>query len=106
MVICLLQFGTRRMKVCSSLQPIDESSNYVADQFRELCKLEADLSEMCTDATLMVARPPIPLSLPPMSYWKLRFDVEVKLGTTELEAAIKWEQNVRYPTPFHTFCMS
>ncbi|KLO12785.1 hypothetical protein SCHPADRAFT_940958 [Schizopora paradoxa] len=55
-------------------------------KFRELCKLEADLSGRCTDKTRRNLGGLV-------DYWLLDFEIELKLGTTELEARIKWEQN-------------
>jgi len=55
-------------------------------KFRELCKLEADLSDRCTDEAKSCLGGLI-------DFWTLDFEVELKLGTTEVEARIKWEQD-------------
>lgn len=56
-------------------------------KLRELCKLEADLSGRCTDKARRNSGGLI-------DYWFLDFAIELKLGTTEMEARIKWEQDV------------
>ena len=53
----------------------------------ESCVLHADLSELICDRTLVR-----PLLKKP--YWEIDFDVELKFGTAELEAAIVWNVNV------------
>ena len=60
---------------------------YFSDMFKESCVLHADLSELICDRTLVR-----PLFKKP--YWRVEFDVELKFGTTELEAAIVWKVNV------------
>lgn len=60
--------------------------------FKESCVLHADLSELICDRTLV--RPPLK-----KPYWKINFDVELKFGTAELEAAIVWNINVNILCP-------
>ena len=58
--------------------------------------MKADLSEMCSDSTLvrpaslgllgfMVSRP----------HWRVEFDIELNFGKPELEAVLKWQVDVR-----------
>ncbi|KAH8117852.1 hypothetical protein DFH11DRAFT_862716 [Phellopilus nigrolimitatus] len=55
------------------------------DKFRTLCTLEADLSELYTESSRN--------AFVPRLFWKAEFEIELKVGTAELEASIKWEAN-------------
>lgn len=53
-----------------------------------MCELRADLHELISDATFYRE------SFLGQAHWKLYFDVELKFGSTEFEAAIVWKVNV------------
>lgn len=88
------------------LLPISDSQNKTfmfmvyrlthADKIREVCVLRADLSELCCEATLVQSR----VALGPLkfettrSYWRVEFEIELKFGTTALEAVVTWDVNV------------
>ena len=81
--------GSKRIKVRKiRLSVLSSYASNFLEKFRELCKLEADLSSLCTDKERRTLGGLI-------DYWLLDFEIELKLGTTEFEARIKWEQNVR-----------
>ncbi|KAL5485836.1 hypothetical protein ACEPAI_6878 [Sanghuangporus weigelae] len=73
--------------------PVPYWYNENKEKFRTICRLEADLSALC--------REPSPTSslleafITPLigPYWNVSFDVELKFGTTEVEARIKWVEN-------------
>lgn len=67
-------------------------SRLPTDTFKESCELHADLSELICERTLV--RP-----FRKKAYWRVEFDVELKFGTTELEAAILWNVNVNVFCP-------
>jgi len=56
------------------------------EKLQELCQIEADLSELCTEKSKKSA-------VGVLSYWLLDFEIEIKMGTTEIEARIKWEED-------------
>ncbi|KAH8117848.1 hypothetical protein DFH11DRAFT_1503478 [Phellopilus nigrolimitatus] len=62
------------------------------DKFRTLCKLEADLFEVCTESPQNASMPET------LARWRAVFEIELKFGTTQLEARIKWEANVCIPS--------
>jgi len=53
------------------------------EEFRKLCDIKADLSEQCTPKSKSI--------VDGREFWVLRFSVEVTLGSTEIEARIKWQ---------------
>ncbi|KAH8117896.1 hypothetical protein DFH11DRAFT_1503901 [Phellopilus nigrolimitatus] len=72
-------------------------------KFRTLCEIEADLSDVCTEQSSnysvfeLLVRNRAPDAFP-----QAKFDIELKFGTTELEARIKWEADVCVPFTFNT----
>ncbi len=58
-----------------------------AEKFRKLCDVTADLSDQCTRQSKML--------VDGVELWVLRFSIELTLGSTEIEARIKWNHNVR-----------
>lgn len=70
--------------------------NAFLDKFPVLCTIEADLSQLCDESTIVYPSSndmfPLPFNKEP--YWKVKFDIEIKLGTTELEACVKWSVGV------------
>ncbi len=69
----------------------------ISAKLQELCQIEADLSELCTEKSKK--------SLAGVStYWVLRYEIEIKMGTTEIEARIKWKENVRWFSYFIRRC--
>ncbi len=62
---------------------------YIAEKLQELCQIEANLSELCTEKSKKSV-------VGVLSYWLLDFEIEIKMGTTEIEARIKWEEDVRW----------
>lgn len=66
--------------------PVPVWFNENRGKFRELFTLEADLSDGCIDKERH--------SLGGIfDFWAVEFEIELKLGTTEVEARIKWEQD-------------
>jgi len=55
------------------------------EEFRKLCDITADLSDQCTSQSKML--------VDGVELWVLRFSVELTLGSTEIEARIKWDHN-------------
>ncbi|KLO12778.1 hypothetical protein SCHPADRAFT_940952 [Schizopora paradoxa] len=53
------------------------------DKFRKLCEITADLSEQCTPETGTF--------IDGVGVWQLKYSVELTLGSTEIEARIRWE---------------
>ena len=66
------------------------------EQIREVCILKADLSELCNESTLVQSQVALgPLKFETMrSYWRVEFEIDLKFGTTALEAAVTWDMNV------------
>ncbi|KAH8117904.1 hypothetical protein DFH11DRAFT_865015 [Phellopilus nigrolimitatus] len=62
-------------------------------KFRTLCKIEADLSDVCTEPSPRSSILDYFLGRKPEAFWKANFEIELTFGTTELEARIKWEAN-------------
>ena len=79
--------------------------NHGSDKFREVCKLQADLSELCSESTLVQSKVSLgPFKFETMrSYWLVEFEMELEFGSTELEAAVKWGVNVS-PVGQVTYC--
>ncbi|KAI5122758.1 hypothetical protein M0805_009841 [Coniferiporia weirii] len=74
--------------------PVPKWYNENKGKFRTACRLEADLSELCTDAIQSSSVSMLLLTQRTSRvHWKAIFDIELKFGTTELEARIKWEKN-------------
>ncbi|KAH8117835.1 hypothetical protein DFH11DRAFT_1541121 [Phellopilus nigrolimitatus] len=65
------------------------------NKFRTLCKMEADLSDVCTEPSPKSSIFDFFFRRTPEAFWKASFEIELKFGTTELEARIKWEANSR-----------
>ncbi|KAH8117839.1 hypothetical protein DFH11DRAFT_1503934 [Phellopilus nigrolimitatus] len=55
---------------------------------------QADLSELCTESSRNTSMLEFLSQRVPRAFWKAKFEIELKFGTTELEAKIKWEANV------------
>jgi len=55
------------------------------DKFRKLCDITADLSDQCTTQSI--------LWVDGVQLWVLCFSIELTLGSTEIEARVKWKHN-------------
>ncbi|KLO12783.1 hypothetical protein SCHPADRAFT_940956 [Schizopora paradoxa] len=53
------------------------------DKFRKLCDITADLRELCTPESRVV--------VDGVGLWELHYSIELTLGSTEIEARVKWE---------------
>lgn len=67
-----------------------------SDKFPQLCTIEADLSELCNESTLVSdsSLGIFFLSRVTRRYWRVEFDINIKLGTTELDAYVTWTVDV------------
>ncbi|OCB85344.1 hypothetical protein A7U60_g7651 [Sanghuangporus baumii] len=74
------------------------------DKFKPIFKLEADLSSLWDTLDRGTSLFEVILNPTFRPYKYLVFDIELKFGTTEVEARIKWEENgiVKYgPAKIH-----
>ena len=56
-------------------------------KFRTHCTISAELSELCSGSSNQALNSS-------RKYWKVEFEVDIKFGTTELEARLKWFSEV------------
>ncbi|THH09037.1 hypothetical protein EW145_g2296 [Phellinidium pouzarii] len=71
--------------------PVPRWYNENKNKFKTVCKLEADLSELCSESIRSSSMLEFLSQGTSRAYWKASFDIELNFGTTELEARIKWE---------------
>jgi len=55
------------------------------EKLRLVCNIKADLTEQCTPQSKII--------IDDVELWELSFSVELTLGSTEIEARIKWDHN-------------
>jgi len=55
------------------------------NNFRKLCDVEADLSDQCVPQSKLI--------VDGTELWVLHYSIELTLGSTEIEARIKWNHN-------------
>ena len=58
----------------------------IADKFEVTCTIKADLSKLCQPSFIRAHNGKL--------FWRIDFDVEIMLGLTELQARIKWVEDV------------
>ena len=64
---------------------------------RKCCTIMADLSPLLKKKRMVRS------IIDRTHAWKIHYKIEIKLGTTELEAQLKWEENV---SQYDDFCNS
>lgn len=57
-----------------------------ADKFNLACIIKSDLSHLCRTSNLQ--------RHDGKAFWELKYDVEIMFGLTELQARIKWNEDV------------